>query len=112
VRSLLAHTGGIARRATKPAKAAGARRSAPALRPLADNTLDAIELGSLTASAALIDRVVAELRPLLGARPLVYLTGGAAPQLAPLLKSASRPCDDLVLRGLAVLAEAAARRKA
>ena len=99
LRSLLTRTHGIRTRTV------GSRRgAAQLLRPLADNTLDAIELGSLTASAALIDRCVSELKGSLGMRPVIYLTGGAAAQLAPLLRSRVIDCPDLVLRGLAVLA--------
>jgi type III pantothenate kinase len=114
VRSLLGNTGGIAARAAaKPRPAAGGRIARPStVRPLADNTLDAIELGSLLAAVALIDRCVHELQRSLGKPPLVFLTGGAAKQLAPVLGSAYQSCDDLVLRGLAVLATPAGTRKA
>lgn len=106
VRSLLDNTGGIAVRAVgKPQRTLKGRhiRSA-AVRPLADNTLDAIELGSLLAAVALVDRCIHELHRSLGEPPLVFLTGGAARQLAPVIGSDLRICEDLVLRGLMVLA--------
>jgi hypothetical protein len=38
-------------------------------------------------------------------RPVVFLTGGGADRVAPLLNSACKPCPELVLRGVAVLAD-------
>jgi type III pantothenate kinase len=104
VRSLLQDTQGIAPRAAGGA-ARGARRSGQrTIRPLADNTRDAIELGSLTAAAALIDRTIREVRSTLGARPVVMLTGGGATVIAPLLATKHVHSEDLVLQGLAIIA--------
>jgi type III pantothenate kinase len=105
VHSLLRDTHGIAKRAALASGrrvTRGARGSA--IRPLADNTRDAIELGSLTAAAGLIDRTVTAVRSAMGVRPLVLLTGGGAAPLAPLLATRHAACEELVLHGLAVIA--------
>jgi pantothenate kinase type III len=62
--------------------------------------------GSRYAAAALVDRAVEEAVPLVGRRPLVVLTGGGAAVIRPLLRSPCVGIVDLVLRGLAVLAQA------
>ena len=61
--------------------------------------------GSRYAAAALIDRAVEEAAPLVGRRPLVVLTGGGAGVVRPLVQSACVGVADLVLRGLAALAQ-------
>ncbi|MGH8285608.1 MAG: type III pantothenate kinase [Steroidobacteraceae bacterium] len=95
VSSLLRDTSGIGRRA----------RGARGGRALyARNTLAAIEQGALVAAGAMIDRAVADARRTLDAPPRVLVTGGAAPSVRPLVRSAHRLVPDLVLRGLAVLA--------
>jgi type III pantothenate kinase len=109
VRSLLRDTQGIAPRAAGSAardRSSGTSRNTGqrTIRPLADNTRDAIELGSLTAAAALIDRTISAVRPALGARPVVMLTGGGAMVIAPLLTTKHLHCEDLVLQGLAIIA--------
>lgn len=105
VHSLLRDTRGIAPRAAgSAAHSPRARRGKGIIRPLADNTRDAIELGSLTAAAALIDRTVAAVRIALGVQPVVLLTGGAAELVAPLLATPHRRQPDLVLQGLGVVA--------
>jgi pantothenate kinase type III len=71
---------------------------------LADNTRDAIELGSLVAAAALIDRTITAVRLALGKPPVVMLTGGSALVIAPLLAARHLHVDDLVLQGLACIA--------
>jgi type III pantothenate kinase len=106
VRGLLGNTHGIARRAAQAPRKGGTRSRSQAtavIRPLADNTRDAIELGSLTASAALIDRCMQEVARELGARPLLFLTGGAAPAVSALVKSRHTVRDDLILKGVAVI---------
>lgn len=95
VRSLHGGTADLAGR-TAASGAAGAA-------PLADNTRDAIESGCRLAVAALVDRAVADVARELGMAPTLLLTGGAAPAMAPLLRTAARPVPDLVLRGLAAL---------
>jgi len=94
--SLIKETAGIARRARGAAGGGGrglfARQTSAGLRQ-----------GARYACAALIERA-AEEATALGARPLLVLAGGAAPSVAPVLRARYRRVDDLVLRGLAVLA--------
>lgn len=103
--SLLHRTHGIAVRATRRTRR---RRTAG---PLADNTRDAIEAGCLTAAAAVVDRTIQQLTRELGVRPVVFLTGGGADSLRPLLKGAIIDSPDLILRGVAVIAGVPIRRK-
>ena len=70
----------------------------------ARTTRDAIEQGTRHAAAAVIDRAVVEAKALLGSAPLVLLTGGAAQPLRALIRSRHTLVPDLVLRGLAVIA--------
>jgi len=72
----------------------------------AADTASALDAGAAFAAAAFIDRACAEARVALGVRPVLLLTGGAAQALQPYIKSAFRRVPDLVLRGLAVLAQA------
>jgi type III pantothenate kinase len=98
-RSLLDSTSGIRRRATVG--------QAPARRArgfFARNTAAALQIGPLNACAALIDTALGESRTLLGARPLLLVTGGGAKSVASALRSRHLLQPDLVLQGLAVLA--------
>lgn len=95
--SLLSETNGIRRRARGGGSAGGL---------FARNTRAAIEQGSRYAAAAVIDRAVAEAGRLLGRPPMVLLTGGGAPALRALIRSSHEFVPDLVLRGLAVVADA------
>jgi type III pantothenate kinase len=97
VRSLLVGTSGIRRRAA----GVGSRARQTAF---ARNTRDALESGARRAAAATVDRFAAEARDLLGRAAAMILTGGAAWQVAPLVRGRHRLVPDLVLRGLAVLA--------
>lgn len=111
--SLLGGTQGIARRAARTGAPARGRRTRPqAIAPLADNTREAIEGGCLMAATGLIDRAITQLTRELGQRPVLFITGGGAPTLLPLLKVASRHCPELVLRGVAILAGVPLRRGA
>jgi type III pantothenate kinase len=94
VESLLNDTSGIRRRA------AGSSRGR---RLFAQDTRAAVEQGARYAVAAIIDRAVAEARGTLDATPAVLLSGGAAPDIRPLLRARHRHIPDLVLRGLAQL---------
>jgi type III pantothenate kinase len=85
-----------------------AASSAPGQALFADNTRDAIERGCRLAVAALVDRGVTDMTRRLGMRPMLLLTGGAAPTIESLLETPCEAVPDLVLRGLAILAEAAA----
>jgi len=93
--SLLTKTDGILRRA-------GGGGTARSL--FARSTRAAIELGARYAVAAVVDRAVEEARRTLGRAPLVLLTGGAAPTIRSLVRSAHTVVPDLVLQGLAVIA--------
>jgi type III pantothenate kinase len=96
VDSLLRNTDGIRRRAQ------GGARGGDTL--FGRSTRAAIVQGSRYAAAALIDRAVGEARALVHGRPpVVMLTGGGAPFIRPLLRSACVSIPDLVLQGLATL---------
>ncbi|MEO7775693.1 MAG: type III pantothenate kinase [Steroidobacteraceae bacterium] len=95
-RSLLNDTGGIRRRASVALPRATGF--------FARNTAAALQVGPTQACAALIDRSVQEARVLLGAKPLLLLTGGGAQGVARALRSSHELRQDLVLHGLAVLA--------
>jgi type III pantothenate kinase len=99
MRSLWRGTADLAERTASSGTAAEA--------PLADNTRDAIERGCLLAVAAFVDRGVAEVRRRLGIEPTLLLTGGGAAVLRPLIGTRCEEVPDLVLRGLAAVAEAA-----
>jgi type III pantothenate kinase len=98
VESLLAGTHGIRRRAQ------GGEASVRSL--FATDTASALAAGSRFAAAAFIDRAVAEAARKKPGRPVLFLTGGAAPMLKRHLASPFREMPDLVLRGLAVFAGA------
>lgn len=72
---------------------------------LADNTLGGVYQGAVHALAALVERVVRTMAAQLGETPVVLLSGGAHERLMPLIDVAVRPVPDLVLRGLAVMAQ-------
>ena len=96
VDSLLRNTDGIRRRAQ------GGARGGDSL--FGRSTRAAIVQGARYAAAALIDRAVGEARALVrGRAPVVMLTGGGAPSVRPLLRSACISIPDLVLQGLAAL---------
>jgi len=97
VESLLAGTHGIRRRAK------GGDASGRSL--FATDTASALAAGSRFAAAAFIDRAVAEAARKVSGRPVLFLTGGAAPMLKRHLVSPFREVADLVLRGLAVFAD-------
>ena len=93
--SLLKQTSGISRRA----RGAGAGGGL-----FAQNTRDAVEQGARFATAAVIDRAVAEAQRLLRRAPLLLLTGGGVDQLTPLVQGSWVSVPDLVLRGTALRA--------
>ena len=96
VESLLSGTHGIRRRAQ------GGDASVRSL--FATDTASALAAGSQFAAAAFIDRAVAEAARVFRSRPVLFLTGGAAPMLERHLETRARAVPDLVLRGLAVFA--------
>lgn len=72
---------------------------------LALNTADAISAGSVQATAALIERVVTETGRKLDAPPRVVLTGSDAPRLTNALNIEFEIDRELIMRGLAVIAQ-------
>lgn len=73
---------------------------------LARNTRDGVTAGTLYAAVAVIDRVVSDVEAELQAHVSCVLSGGDARSLAPLLARHVVCEPDLVLQGLAVMAEA------
>ena len=80
----------------------GARGSSRSI--FARTTREAIEEGALLAAAAAVDRGIEEARRAVGHSPVVLLTGGGAGSVAPLIQRPYWSVPDLVLQGLAVLA--------
>ena len=76
----------------------------------ADNTRDAIERGCRVALAALIDRTCAELARRSQTAPRLYCTGGAVDEVLPYVLATHERVPDLVLRGLACIADARLER--
>ena len=72
---------------------------------LGHNTAAAIELGATQALAALAVRTVEWVEHELGRRPRVFLGGGDASRIVPLLSIPVEVSPELVLEGLAVIAE-------
>ncbi|MFI4867326.1 MAG: type III pantothenate kinase [Steroidobacterales bacterium] len=121
IESLLEHTAGIRRRAggwgaassfdqvlgIGQARGSSASRNRPAAL-FAHDTHAALLAGARHACAALIGRAMSEARSRLGRRPRLIISGGAAVAITPLLHARYWRQDDLVLRGLAVLANARA----
>ena len=97
VATLLDNTHGIRRRARGGGPGGGGL--------FGRSTRAGVLSGARFAAAALIDRAVEEAQQLVGRAPLVVLTGGEAPAVRPLLRSRWVGVPDLVLRGLAVLAQ-------
>jgi type III pantothenate kinase len=96
VDSLLKNTSGIARRAETGSIGSDV---------FADNTLGAIHQGALNAVAALVERAVESMQARHGERPQLVLTGGASVDVGRLIRFPHVAIPDLVLRGLAVIAE-------
>ncbi|MET0280412.1 MAG: type III pantothenate kinase [Steroidobacteraceae bacterium] len=109
--ALLGRTADLASRAALDSRQR-VRASGAVIRPLAASTRAGIDAGCLMAAAGLVERTVAELSRSIGRRPAVYLTGGGSDAVAPLLHGATRLVPDLVLRGVAALAELPIRRRA
>lgn len=109
VDALLTRTRGIRVRAAGTARSA--KRSSTGLQ-VGRNTRDAIELGAAQAAAGLIDRVYADAVRTLRTRPVLLVTGGAAPNILRQLRTArARLVPDLVLRGLAEFVAAARKSR-
>jgi type III pantothenate kinase len=73
---------------------------------IADNSADAIESGTWLAAAALVERFRAQAARRFGGAVGLILTGGGAAKLSALLDAPHRVDAELVLRGLALLADA------
>lgn len=70
----------------------------------ANNTLGGIRQGSVHALAALVERAMQAMQARIATTPVLYLTGGASASLEGVLRMPYRHVADLVLRGLAVVA--------
>jgi len=95
--SLLQNTSDLAERARQGSTVPGL---------FADNTLGAIRQGAEHAAAALVERAVAVMQEELHEMPKLVLTGGGSARLEASLTLPHRHVPDLVLQGLAVLAQA------
>jgi type III pantothenate kinase len=114
VDALLGRTADIATRAASAAR--GPRRGKrevghELVPPLADATQPAIEEGSIASTAGFIDRTINQITRRLGVRPVLFVTGGGSQAVVERLRSACKPTEDLVLRGVAVLGEVTIRRR-
>jgi type III pantothenate kinase len=72
---------------------------------LARDTRDGVDGGTLYTLVAVIDRVVTDVGAELGSEPTCVITGGDAAALLPLLAGEYHYAPELVLEGLAVIAE-------
>lgn len=108
IESLLRRTAGIAQRA-RGARGAGPARRGAARGPFARDTAAAIEHGAREALVGAVERVIAESHRLLGAAPLVIVTGGGGGELRRLIHYPTVEIADLVLQGIALHAGLALR---
>ena len=107
VDSLLSNTAGIRHRAGSLASAhrrTGAAARTGALVPFGRSTRSGLLAGSVMACAGLIEHALREARTILPGRPKLLLAGGGARLVAQMLRVPCVRADDLVLRGLALLA--------
>lgn len=74
---------------------------------LARTTADGVASGTLYGLVGAIDRIVDEQSASLGLEPVMLITGGDAPAVRALLRHASTLTPDLVLEGVARIAEQA-----
>ncbi len=70
----------------------------------ADDTAAAVRAGALYAAASLVERAAAELDRVAGDRVSLFVTGGSASIIAPLIRRDVHVLRELVLRGLAIVA--------
>jgi type III pantothenate kinase len=99
--SLLSGTAGIRRRA---GATRALRAQPPPHTPFARDTRGGLLAGASYAAAGLIERALREASTRLAQRPRLLLSGGGADAVQPLLTLRCWRQDDLVLRGLAILA--------
>lgn len=83
------------------ARASHLQTTGECISAFADNTADATWSGAWLAAAALIERVHREAEQRLDGDMAIWLSGGDAGTLAPLLRGPVRQAPDLVLQGLA-----------
>lgn len=88
------------------ARAAHLDTSGDRITEFADNTADAVWSGAWLSAAGLIERVCRSVQTRLETTPALWLSGGDAERIAPLLPATTRIEHDLVLRGLADLLDA------
>jgi type III pantothenate kinase len=72
------------------------------------NTAGAVQQGTRLALASLVDRAARVLEAASGAPPRIFVAGGAAEEIAPLVTRAAEIVPHLVLEGLALVAAEAA----
>jgi type III pantothenate kinase len=104
IEALLDRTSDIARQARKLAAVGGAeavRQNAA----LATSTAQAVASGALLAVAAAADRAIGEVKLQTRVTPKVFLTGGDAERVQKAMQTQAEHVPDLVLRGLAILAQ-------
>ncbi len=68
------------------------------------NTAGAVQQGARLALASLVDRAARVLEAASGRAPRIFVAGGAAPEIAPLVSRAVEVAPHLVLAGLALIA--------
>jgi type III pantothenate kinase len=69
------------------------------------STEEGVAAGTLIGLAGAVERLISEYRQTLGGEMKIFLTGGDAPLLSPRLRVSSTPAPDLVLKGLARIAD-------
>lgn len=72
---------------------------------LGRSTEDGVAAGTLFGLAGAVERLIEEYRLILGEPIKIFLTGGDAPLLSSRLRVSSTPSPDLVLKGLARIAD-------
>jgi type III pantothenate kinase len=72
----------------------------------AADTGSAVAAGGLNAAVALVEKVMVRSTERLGERPVLLLTGGDAEQLLGVLREPARSEPDLVMEGMALIADA------
>ena len=89
--------------------AKAAEHSTPSLAGvLANNTVGAVSRGAVFALAGLADRAAEVIEQSTGVKPKLFITGGDAGMITGTMRSRGEIVPDLVLQGLAVIAQASA----
>lgn len=79
------------------------RLDAPLKTVLGRSTAEAMQIGSVCGTAAMIDGLLARFAEELGAQPEIILSGGGAALIQPYLRTPARCDPQIVLRGLALI---------